>query len=456
MMKVSTISFHRKRLCRSVVSIYVIVFLFAAAGGAAEETKGGQASPQGTVLTIAEGLAIATTESRVMKIAGENINISRKETDVAMSILLPSINAEVSEGFLSNKPTAIFGSMQVPMANRDSFSYGVNLKQTLFNFGANTSSYKASLEALEATKVDYERIRNLTALELILGCYEVLEYDKFIEVSQMEIERLDVHLKVALELFKEGVITKNDLLQAEVRLSDAKQRLLSVKNLRMVSASKLNNILMRPPMAELRIAEPAEEERPMAEVGQFLEMAESQRPEIRIIDHELQALTLQRKVKMSEFLPAFYAQGGYNYTQNDYQVYEGNWSVMLGAKLNIFSGGATKAELSKLRYKKEKLAEERKKLIDDIKLEIARYYLIGNSAVEKLLVMKDSVAQAEENLRINRTRYEQGQGTAIDVIDAITLLTKIQTNYYSALYERKRAYAGLLYSSGADLKEQFK
>ncbi|MBF0556907.1 MAG: TolC family protein [Nitrospirae bacterium] len=455
MMKVSTISFHGKRLCRAVVSICVMVSLFAAAAVCAA----GQASPQGAVLTISEGLAIATTESRIMKIAGENINISRKETDVAMSILLPSINAGISEGFLSNKPTAIFGSMQVPMANRDSFSYGVELKQTLFNFGANTSGYKASLEALEAAKVDYERIKNLTAIEFIVGCYEVLEYDKFIEVSQMEIERLDVHLKVALELFKEGVITKNDLLQAEVRLSDAKQRLLSVKNLRMVSASKLNNLLLRPPMAEIRIAEPADEEKIIpenVEIGQFLEMAESQRPETRIIDHELQILTLQEKMKISEFFPAFYAQGGYNYTQNDYQVYEGNWSVMLGAKMSLFSGGATKAELSKLRYKKEKLSEERKKLIDDIKLEIERYYLSVNSAVEKLLVMKDSVAQAEENLRINRTRYEHGQGTAIDVIDAITLLTKTQTNYYSALYERKRAYAGLLYSSGADLKEQFK
>ncbi|MBF0458718.1 MAG: TolC family protein [Nitrospirae bacterium] len=458
MQRESTKSSHEKRLYLAVMSVFILVSLFAAAGVSADETSNGQPSPQGAVFTIAEGLAIATTESRVMNIADQNINITEKETDVAMSILLPSINAEISQGFLSNKPTAIFGAMSVPMANRNSLSYGVSLKQTLYDFGANTSRYKASLESLEAAKVDYERIKNLTALEFIVGCYEVLEYDKLIDVARKEIARLEQHLKVAHELFKEGVITKNDLLQAEVKLSDVKQRLLSVKNLRMVSASKLNIMLLRPFMADVSIAGPPEEETAAedVEIGHFLEMAEKQRPEIKIIGHELEILALQEKMRNSEFFPSFYAQAGYSYTENDYQVYEGNWFLMLGAKINLFSGGSTKAELSKLRFRKEKLAEERKKLIDDITLEIERYYLNMKSAIEKLMVMKDSVAQAEENLRINRTRYEHGQGTSTDVIDAITLLTRTQTNYYSALYEQQRAYAGLLYASGTDLKEIFK
>ncbi|MBF0320760.1 MAG: TolC family protein [Nitrospirae bacterium] len=432
----------------------VIILSF---GVCAAETPKGQASPRDAEFTIAEGLAIATSESRVMKIAGQNINISQKESEVAMSILLPSINAEISQSFLANKPTAIFGSQRVPMANSSSLSYGVNLKQTIFDFGANPARYKASLEALESTKSDYERIKNLTAIEFIVGCYEVLEYDKFITVSQQEIERLSLHLKVALELFKEGVITKNDLLQAEVRLSDVKQRLVSVRNLRTIAASRLNNILLRPLMSAVHVVEPIDKLiHDNIDIAPFLEMAEAQRPEVKIIDHELQVLTLQTRMKIAEFLPSFYLQGGYNYTENDYQVYEGNWSFILGAKLNLFSGGSTKADLSKLKYKKEKLTEQRKKLIDDIMLEIEQYYLSMKSAAEKLQVMKDSVAQAEENLRINRMRYEHGQGTATDVIDAISLLTKTQTNYFSALYEHKRAYAGLLYASGANLTEVFR
>ncbi|MCG6550994.1 MAG: TolC family protein [Candidatus Magnetominusculus sp. LBB02] len=442
--------FHRKRLSLAAVLVFV-----AAAAVLADERPPGSAE---AAITISEGIAIATAESRVMKIASANINISEKESDVAMSILLPSINAEIAQGFLNNKPMAIFGTMRVPMANRNSLSYGVNIKQSLYDFGANIARYRASLESQEAAKVDYERIKNLTALEFLIGCYEVLEYDKLIEVSLKEIERFDAHHKVALELYKEGVITKNDLLQAEVRLSDSRQRLAALRNSRKVSASRLNNLLQRPLMADLRIAEPdgAVASSDNAEIEYFIEMAQKQRPEIKIVGHELEILTLQQRMRASEYLPTFYAQAGYNYTENDYQVYEGSWSVMLGARMNIFNGGSTRAELSNLKIKKERLSEQMRKLSDDIALDVERYYLSMKSAVEKLSVMKDTVSQSEENLRINKARYQNGQGTATDVVDAITLSTAAQTNYYSAIYEQQRAYAGLLYACGSDLKEMFK
>ncbi|WP_333652240.1 TolC family protein [Dissulfurispira sp.] len=95
----------------------------------------------------------------------------------------------------------------------------------------------------------------------------------------------------------------------------------------------------------------------------------------------------------------------------------------MGANLNIFSGGSTKAEVSKVRYKRERLFEQRNKLVDDIKLEVEKNYLDMKNAVEKIQVTKDAVGQAGENLRINKIRHEEGIGTATDVLDAITLLT---------------------------------
>lgn len=73
------------------------------------------------------------------------------------------------------------------------------------------------------------------------------------------------------------------------------------------------------------------------------------------------------------------------------------------------------------------------------------------NAREKIQVTKDAVSQAEENLRINKIRYKEGIGTATDVLDAITLLTTAETNYYRAVYDFRRAQAGLMYATGSDL-----
>ncbi|QWR78653.1 TolC family protein [Candidatus Magnetomonas plexicatena] len=408
-------------------------------------------------MTISEGVAIAVSdENRIVKIAAQSVNISERETDIAAAPLLPSVNAEISQGYLQHTPTAMFGSMQVPMGNRDSLSYTISARQTIFDFGASISRYRASLSTLDAVKYDYERTKNLIVLEFIVGCYDTLEFEKLVAVSQAETERFQSHLKVARSLFKEGVITKNDLLQAEVKLADAKQRHLSLKNMLAVSVSKLNNILSRPLKTQLHIIDDPESPVTDMSVEHFWKIAEKQRLEIKIMDKQLQALSFHEKSKTAAFFPSFYVQGGYNYTQNDYQVYEGNWALIAGVSVNLFNGGSTRAEVSKLKLMTEKLSEERKKLIDNIRLDVQKYYLNMKSAEEKISVLKDSTQQATENLRINKIRYEQGQGTATDVLDAITLLTNAETNYFSALYDLKRASAGLMYLSGADMAEVFK
>jgi outer membrane protein len=70
-------------------------------------------------------------------------------------------------------------------------------------------------------------------------------------------------------------------------------------------------------------------------------------------------------------------------------------------------------------------------------------------------VVKDALQQAEENLRINKTRYQEGVGTATEVLDAVTLLTVAETNHCRALYDLGRAEAAAMYSQGQNLAEAY-
>lgn len=403
------------------------------------------------IITISEGLRLATDNNRFIKIASFNKDIASADTLVAKSKLLPSLNASFSQTYLSHQPRALFDSQTAFLSQKDYLSYGINVYQTIYDFGANSSHYEASRTFLDVTKLDLVRIRNLVALDFINTYFDLLETEKMILVSQKEAERLEAHLKVAQSLYTEGVITKNDLLQAEVMLSDAKQRLLTMKNRRSTNASKMNNILARPINAEVQVIEVPMNASEALELEKAWKTAETERSEIKIIDHELKILNLQETAAKSEYYPKLFAQGGYNFTENRYQFPEGNWSLVLGMNLNLFSGGSTKAEVSKVIYRREQLTEQKGKLTDDIRLEVEKSYLDLKNAVEKIQVTKDATNQAEENLRIHKIRYEEGIGTSTDVVDAITLLATAETNYYRAVYELRRAQAELQYAMGLDL-----
>lgn len=403
------------------------------------------------VITISDGLKIATENSRIIKIATYNRDISIADTLVAKSRFFPTIDVTANETLLRYQQGAIFGDLSVFTGEKESLSYGINVYQTIYDFGARASYYNASKLSFDVTKLDIDRIKNLVALDFINAYLDLLETEKLILIAEKEIERFESHLKVAQSLYEEGVITKNDLLQAEVKLSDVKQQLLTTKNLRAVNASRINNILSFPLTNKIQVTDISNNSPFDFELVNAWEAVLKQRPELKIIDNQIKINDMEERAKKSAYYPSLYAQGGYNYTENRYLLYEDNWSLILGINFNLFSGGSTKAELSKLQYRKKQLLEQKEKLLEDIKLELEKNYLEMKNADEKINVTKDAISQAEENLRINKLKYEEGIGTATDVVDAITLLTRAETNYYTAMYEFSRAQAGLMFSMGLDL-----
>ncbi len=410
------------------------------------------------VLTLPDGLRLVTEENRLVKITLREEAVSEADTLLARSRMLPNINASLTQTFLTYQPEAILGPQSVPMSEKNFLSYSLSIQQTLYDFKGNASRYESSKLILETKKIDTKRIRNLVSLDFTLIYFDILESEKMVIVAEKEVQRLESHLRDAKNLYDEGVITKNDLFQAEVRLSDVKQRLMAVRNLRAINASRLNSVLARPLKTDVQAMDVKEtpSDGLNLDMEKAWELAESQRPEIQIVDTTLKSLDMEEAAKRSEYYPRFFLQGGYDFTENRYQVHEGNWSLTAGINLNLFSGGSTKAEVLKIKQQRLKLFGQRDKLIDEVKLEVEKYILDLKTAREKITVTKDAVGQAEENLRINRVRYSEGVGTATEVLDAVTLLTIAETNLYRSLYDFRRAEAGLVYSIGKDLSEVYK
>ncbi len=436
----------RKR--HTSVFFIVICLLFSGRAACAE------------VLTLPEGLRLVTQNSRLIRISLGDEKISEADSWVEQSKLFPTIDAAASGTMLAHQPGAIFNDISVPMSQKDFYAYSFNIRQTLYDFRENASRYESAVMKFEAKKLDTRRIRNLAAIEFAVIYFDILESEKMVDVAEKEVGRLESHLRDANSLYEEGVITRNDLLQAEVRLSDARQRLLSAKTGREMNASRLNNTLARPLKTGVEVVDVKEIPRELLDINMDMEKAwetaEKERPEIQTADATLKSLDLDEEAKRAEFYPKFFVDGSYDYIKNRFQTPQGNWGATLGMSINLFSGGKTKAEVAKIRFQKEKLIEQRNRLVDDVRLEVEKYILDSKTARDRVQVTKDAVLQAEENLRINRVRYTEGIGTATEVLDAVTLLSVAETNYYRSVYDLGKSEISVLYAIGKDLTEVYK
>jgi outer membrane protein len=410
-------------------------------------------------LSLSAGLKTVTQENRLIKVSEEEEKIVQGDALIARSRLLPRVDAPASQTYLQHSPTVILSQggpgVRAPTAQSEFYSYGIVVRQLLFDFLGAYSGYEASKLVLEAKRMDTRRTRNLVAVQFAGLYFDLLESEKTIVVVDSERESLETHLRQAQDLFAEGVITRNDLLQAQVKLSDARQRLLTVQNMRKVNEARVNTMLARPPSTKV---ESVEMTRPVSEATPLdaaVESAEKERPELQIAELTLKAIEREEAAKKAEYFPRFFAEGGYNYIQNRYQVYPGQWSINFVMNYNLFSGLSTTAEMAKIQSQRSKTFQQKKKLEEDIKLELEKYYLDVKNSAERIGVTKSAIAQAEENLRINKVKYAEGVGAATDVTDAIALLALAKTNYYRALYDYYRSEAAYMYATGTDLREVY-
>lgn len=437
----------------NVIKIFIIIFLSAFLSGRslADEAVVKPADVKGRDITLSQGIKIVLADSRLIKISLMDNEMVYQDSLMNRSALLPHVSLNAAQTYLRYQPASKFNTSEVNTAEKDSLSYGLSVYQTLFDFGKSLSDYKASREIIKARQAGTESVKRMAVLEFITAYFDLLETYKLIAVLEKEVASLTAYLNDIDHLYEQGVVVKNDVLPARVRLADVKQKLIAASNAKEVALSHLNNILSLPLKEKLSPTDIDMKSVDFPEMESAWNMAKVQRPEVLFIEDQVKASKAAERSKGAGNLPVIYADGGYSYAQNRYQVHQDNYSLVLGAKMDLYDGGLARAQVLKERDRQKQLELQKDKLIEDIKFEIESSYFALKNSYEKVSVARDVLDQAQENVRFYRTKYTAGSAAPTEVLEAIAQEAIAQTNYSSNDYEVKRSYAKLMYSMGIDL-----
>jgi outer membrane protein TolC len=327
-------------------------------------------------LTLAEGLAIVDRSGRDVAISLAEEQVAASAPVQAATAWRPSVDLYARETVLAEQPGAIFGTTEVPTAEKDFFAYGVRVRQQLYDFGRTGAAVRATSLDTETTRLETALVRNRTALRFILAYVRLLRSERLLSVQQDEVKRFEVHRDDTRALLEEGTITENDLLEAEVRLSDAVQKRLHAENQRALVAARVNSMLLRPmgdPVSPEEIAAVGPGVEPPLE--EALAAAARGRVELKQLVTRISAVEARRAAVRTEYYPQLFVSGGYEFTQNEYQVHEGNWALGAGVEMNIYSGGLTSEKLHQKELELQVLERMRERILDTVMLEVEDAYL---------------------------------------------------------------------------------
>ncbi|HVP91214.1 MAG TPA: TolC family protein [Terriglobales bacterium] len=311
----------------------------------------------------------------------------------------------------------------------------LSLQQPVFT-GFRLEAASASARELErASSLDLEKDRS-EFIFAVKGAYWGLARARdAAAVIEENIRQVGEHLKDVRAFFEQGLLTKNEVLRAELQLSNTELMAIDARNAVEVARTSLNSLIGLPVATELELTTSAESlasSLPEAGVAvpdaaaaqSLIDAALANRPEIRAAGFRIKASEAGVKAARAGWYPQVALAANYYYLRPNSRLmpaqdrFYGTWDVGVAVSLDLWNWGLTKSQTEQARSQLAQARDGRKLLEDQAVLEVTQSRLALAQARDKLKVSGQAVAQADENLRLVRDRFRQGVALNADVLDA--------------------------------------
>jgi outer membrane protein TolC len=411
------------------------------------------AQEQKEPLTLEESIKIVLERSLIIHSAVEGVTGSEFRRKAALTDFLPRWDGSYSYSRVSpaSKLTGTAGGI-VSISATNNYNFNTVVTQPLFHGGSILANYRLEKMGVDLSKMDLETVKRDIVLQVREEYYNILRAEKFLDVAKQAVKNFEAQLEVAKAFFDVGLIPKNDLLQSEVRLANARQSLVRAESDLALAKSSFNILLRRDVNTPFQIVDILEFKPSPYLFEESLNEALRQRPEIKAANIQVNQAKETVKIARSGFFPTIDFSASYNRLSDEYDLTGGLASERRAATglatMTFWEWGKTAFRVGESKVRVNQAEDAKDQLVEVIILEVKQNYLNVLQSEKNVGVAEKSIEQAEENLRLNEERYKYQVATATDVLDAVTLLAQARVNYYGALSEFNIAKARLERSMG--------
>lgn len=402
-------------------------------------------------LTLEEAIKTAVEKNYRLIINQEGVVASENRKMYALTQFFPTWTGQYNYTYF-DAPTNFVTSAGTPSrtgatSTRDLFAFSTTASQPVFTGGAVTANYRSESIGVDISKTNVETARRDLIFQVRQSYFNILTAQKAVDVSEQAVKQFQAQLQVTQAFFDVGIVAKNDVLQAEVRLAQAVQNEVNAVNLLELSKSSFNNLLQRDVNAPVILVDILAYTPANIKFEESLTEALRQRPEIRAanltVDQAREAVNIAR----SGYFPTITIAGNYNKASDSRPLLDEHWTehwqVQALASIAFTDFWRLRYRVGESRVRVAQAQSQRNQVVDNVLLEVKQNYINMVQAEKNITVAQKAIEQAEENVRLNEERYRYQVATATELLDAVTLLAQARLNYYSALSTYNIAKAAL-------------
>lgn len=393
-----------------------------------------------------EALRVGMARSLHLNEAQKRVEEARDAELRARAVFLPKamLNAGYNQkGAMLSFPKLLFSSTPKDpgffIGYKTEWSMRLQVEQPLYTGGRDYQAYQIA-QRDRAIQEQSLRLKQLNLqVEITRGYYGVLLAQKVLAIKEELISSSRRHLAEVEKRVQAGDASRFEKLRAEVQLANLQPELIRARNTVELALAQLKNTLGAPQETRLSVAGNIEPGAESVDLAAAQRQASEQRPEIQMSRLGSEIAERSGKINRARFLPALGAFFTQDFRSNSletlYDSMHRNWVVGASLTFSLFEGGSAYYQAREERSRLEQARLREVQVARDVQVDVTQAALELKRAREVIESQKQTVAQAEEALRIANVSYASGVITNLELMDTQLALEQARINYVTAVFD---------------------
>jgi outer membrane protein len=438
---------------KHVVIAFLAVFILA------------PATAYGRILTEDEVVRTALERNPRIKAGAQAVRAARAVRWSALSDMLPTANVaytgirndeEITFNPAAFDPTAIDSgsgqSAEIIVQPLDLRTLTFEVNQPLFAGGSLYQRWRMAALQKQMAEHDLAGTRTSVAFQAREAYYGAIQARGYLRIAQETLEQLRENKRVVERMYEVGMVPRNDLLRSEVALARGEQDLQRADDGVRLACVGLRVVMDLPSDTTVEVADTVGVPPFDKSLEECMQAAFGTRPDLLGAEKGLRVASKGVKAAAGSLLPRLGAAFQYE-RQSEETAFSGDkdtWRVVASASFDLPLALGNVARVEEARAKELQAREGVRGLRRAVELDVESAYSQLNVARKGLTFAQRQLASAQENYRLVQRRFQEGEATHLDLLDAQTQLTTAKANDLNTRADYRHALALLALAMGLE------
>ena len=396
------------------------------------------------LMTAEQAVSDALQNNVRMKNADNDLEAARQAKKQAFTKYFPTVSA-TGIGYMADKgllEMSLAPGMEMSMM-KNGIMGGVSAQLPLFTGGRILNANRLADVGVETSRQQRRMSHNEVVLTAETYFWQAVMLKEKLKTVEAVERQLDKFAKDADAAVNAGVTDRNDLLQINLKKNETRSNRITLENA-LTTAKRLLAQYTGHDGDSIDVSADMSGGLPPSPLQLYAEpqTALANTAEYALMEQNVKANRLKYKMTVGQNLPTVAIGGGYMYDDlmdKSHQFWIGFATVSI--PLSGWWGGSHEMKKQRLavRNAENTLQDNSQLLVIDME----NKWNDMNDAYRKIGIAMESIAQAEENLRLHDDYYHAGTATMSDLLEAQTLYQNSRSAYVEAYAEykiKKREY----------------